>query len=400
MNESQMNLMTSNFIADDLFKISYVKPIHGMPLWANLMFSKTNNNRAEFSGPGIYAILFRDQLIYVGKFLGKKTNPWSGDIRDTRWDKHLGSMTLRSRNISFSKKSLDRILEGNKSYLLDDIHKSNPQALLRDRGCLSTFNRFSFGSRHWNLFLNFDESHLKLFQFLYVRVSTCTLDTHEIRKLVSEAEDQIVKILNPYCNASIKFPEDPSKHQMYTIETVQHTISDVLSRCYGSTSLESAFSKEDGVTPLHMHLKGEFDENDADKSSYSLFYERLENAPLEALNLVRGICEEFSFAGETEVHFKKRKPPDLRVRDLRVGNKNQSLRIGQNIFTMEWRPTTKMFMCRALISPEQCLNHGISNAKAPRSLTEPLNSEFLFHADGNLNLLIKLIYSSINCREI
>jgi hypothetical protein len=187
---------------------------------------------------------------------------------------------------------------------------------------------------------------------------------------------------------------------MYTIETVQHTISDVLSRCYGSTSLESAFSKEDGVTPLHMHLKGEFDENDADKSSYSLFYERLENAPLEALNLVRGICEEFSFAGETEVHFKKRKPPDLRVRDLRVGNKNQSLRIGQNIFTMEWRPTTKMFMCRALISPEQCLNHGISNAKAPRSLTEPLNSEFLFHADGNLNLLIKLIYSSINCREI
>ena len=141
------------------------------------------------------------------------------------------------------------------------------------------------------------------------------------------------------------------------------------------------------------------DKDDEDKTSSSLFYERLENAPKCAHNLVRGICEEFSLANETEVHFKRRNPPDLRVRDLRVGTSGRNSRLGQNIFTLEWRPTRNTFLCRALLSPKQCLAHGISSATRPAGQKEPLNSEFMFPAEGNLDLLIRVIYSSISNRS-
>jgi len=394
-----MTIETQRFLAEDLFKIDHIQSLPGMPVWANLRFRKKKFNRSNFSGPGIYAILFNKQLIYIGKFLGKKTDPRGGDIRDARWDKHLGSMTLRSRNISFSKKSLDRVLQSNAPHLVGDLRQSNQQALLRDRGCLSTFNRFAFGSHHWDQFQNLDESHLKLFQFLYVRVSTFTSDTTETRKLVSDAEDQLVKLFNPYCNAVVDFPEDPSKHEMHTTEEVHQTISDVLSRFTADSAPAMTTNKAVHDSRLQTPMKGSVDEDDEEKTSSSLFYERMETAPEGASHLVRGICEEFSHANETEVHFKKRKPPDLRVRDLRLGASGKKSRLGQNIFTLEWHPTKNEFMCRALLSPAQCRAYGISNATRPAVQTEPLNSEFRFPADGGLDMLIKVIYSSIDIRS-
>ncbi len=380
MDKNPTNIETQTFIADDLFNIGHVQSIPGMPTWANLRFTKKKIKPLNFSGSGIYAVFFDKYLIYVGKFLGKKNNPFGGDIRDARWDKHLGSMTLRSRNTSFSKKSLGRILHSDGPHLVGDLRIADQDTLLRDRGCLSTFNKFSFGSRYWNLFQNLDESHLKRFQFLYVRVSAFTVDTGEIRKFVSDAESQIVKLLNPCCNAVVEFPDAPSKHEMHTIKQAQLTISKVLSGGVGNSAPARTDVKTIPATSLTV-IRGTFiDEDDYAKTSSALFFERLENAPECASNLVRGICEQFSYAAKTEVHFKKRNPPDLRVRDQRPRSSGTKAKKGQNIFTLEWRPTKNVFLCRAMISPDQCLALGISNASIPASQTEPLNSEFRFTA--------------------
>src|SRR5690606_14522772 len=95
----------------ELFKIDKDSAIVGMPEWANLRVrqaSRTFDSKA-LTGPGIYALMLDDALFYVGLYAGTAENPCGGSAW-ARWSKHIGTTTLRGRNLSLSSKAMQAIL--------------------------------------------------------------------------------------------------------------------------------------------------------------------------------------------------------------------------------------------------------------------------------------------------
>ena len=157
--------------------------------YLNLIIGSKSNfdNQVFFKSSGIYCILYKKKLIYMGKHTGKKS------VLD-RWIKHLPTLTNRFINITFltATKSLNKLIdsyiEGKKDLYqkidnniktkiehfqskyyceksskifldtLKDLKKITPDSkkkiiqMLTSEGCNQTINRFKFASINWNDF--------------------------------------------------------------------------------------------------------------------------------------------------------------------------------------------------------------------------------------------------------
>jgi hypothetical protein len=186
-----MKINISTYKASDLFLIQHGLPLNGMPMFTNLRFKTSPNLIGTFNGLGLYGILFDDHLIYIGKFLGQKKNPYGGDIRQARWSKHIGSLTLRARNLSFSKRAISDIATLGSCTPQADFQNVDVNLLSRDRGCNSTMNRFVFGAANWQDFANLSDSIMRRFKFVYASIVCQTQSTNILRKMVGQVEDTL-----------------------------------------------------------------------------------------------------------------------------------------------------------------------------------------------------------------
>lgn len=367
-------LQISHFSLEQVIEFSESKPIPGNPSWMNLRFKRRAGlDNSQFTGLGIYAGFFDNQLIYIGKFLGQKSNPFAGNVIDARWTKHVGSLTLRGRNLSYSTRALDEIYQLSLPEALLDFLRTNRTLLSRDRGMNSTLNRFQFGAENWDIFKMLEMSTLQRFHFIYVRLTKGEhLDgmCHDtLRKVVSNVEDHQVANLRPRCNAVIKASMEDNQKTKLTPADVAKSIEDALIERMALFSSAEVPEEIRGQVTLPQDeptiIAGPEPEV---ASSEALFMARIENDP-NALNLIEGLRDHFDQVENIEIHFKKFDTPDLRVRAYDVNGK------GRNVFSIQWQPRNKCFLCRSLSEP---LHHDHAEFINVRETyrKEPLKTQF------------------------
>ena len=90
MEHTQLTLYQHDFSTDDFCRLETKTafPAHspfadcGFNVRPGLPFDVKN----KLVGPGIYAVCYDQKLIYIGKYLGQKKNPFGGNIaRSASW---------------------------------------------------------------------------------------------------------------------------------------------------------------------------------------------------------------------------------------------------------------------------------------------------------------------------
>ena len=187
--------------AKDVINFEPFDGIDGYFDYQTYQLKSVKNVNFNVSGAGIYGVLYKGKLIYVGKFQGTKHDFNAGNVIEARWVKHISSMTFLGHNLSFSKKSLKKITEfisnysddlvGQQNVLFNSILRSDYDLITTDRGCLSTFERFSLGMEIWsNLKINFQDI-LSNFTFIYTRLFG-DIEINKVRHICSKTEFEIV----------------------------------------------------------------------------------------------------------------------------------------------------------------------------------------------------------------
>jgi len=163
-----------------------------------------------FKGPGLYALSFQDQLIYIGSYLGadKKAASVSGDVVAARWFAHIGSITARGDRVHVARGTLRKLREDvAANNPLQAIHKGDIERLTRDAGCLSPARRLLFAAKHSAVFLEKTSDPaevLSMFRFEYCRFTSLAqgMDPSLLGARLVQAEKKLIKLFAPVCNSS------------------------------------------------------------------------------------------------------------------------------------------------------------------------------------------------------
>lgn len=191
--------------ASDIFSIAPIVPKEGMPSIANLRISK-KDQVPKLTGCGLYFILYQNKLVYIGKFLGTKSNAFSGDLFTNRWSRHIATLAIRGKGISIGQSLASRFILENPGHQLSQIlSKSNSDLLAKDRGCVVSVNRFKFAALNWESFSNNENRWIHDFKFGYLQLSKddfAKFSTEEIRNKVNKAESNALNQFKPILNKS------------------------------------------------------------------------------------------------------------------------------------------------------------------------------------------------------
>ena len=364
MTYSQLMIHRHDFEAEQFCRVkrSIAFPEHSS--FADCRFNVHLESSLEIEeklfGPGVYAICYERRLIYIGKYLGQKRNPFAGNIARLRWVQHLGSMTMRDRRVSLSKRALDKLLHPDFSNRHDALIESLAHAfenknadgstkpfLYRDRGCVSTLNRVLFALEHWPSFSQADGPLLEGFSFHYFRVEkeTSELPTENLRTLVSTLEDHLVEAFRPACNGII----DPGTALPFSWPQVLDDLHEKIKR-FLSAKVQPSSDKKPVSKPISSTQKAYSDgitSEPEEISAEARFFERLESAPPQALAFVDRLRSYASERDDIELHFTNTDGGDLRLRRHGLG---QSKRRSQNFVTVVWQVRDQTFrinnLCR------------------------------------------------------
>ena len=372
--------------AKNIFEITTVPPLPGMPLLANLRANKKKQIAKNLSqGCGLYFILHKSKLVYIGKFLGTKSDAFGGDIFSARWCRHISTLPARGARISVGTNLVNRLhAEQPLNHLTTTLKSASPSTLASDRGFMVPFNRLKFAALNWSSFCDPSNVWINDFQFGYVQLVQANWNSHttpQIRTIINKAESKVIETFKPVCNVESTFHEDLLKE--YSIETL-----------FGE--LEAAFSamKSDAEGILETELHDDFEshpdssnpqiETDLMSSGYGEnFLESIpEDCPQETVD---AIYSTFGADPNVQIHHTKTAGGDLRVRAL----KTQKPR---NVFTMYWQTRKDKFFCRIHLPLANVIGPGIVDARNS-PLKEPLRSSFSFDCSqsGSIPNLINLI---------
>lgn len=388
MSSIQLVLHQHDFAVEDFCRLKPAIAFPAHSLFADCRFNvhlePTFRVKEEFSGPGIYAVCYDKQLIYIGKYLGQKKNAFAGNIARLRWVQHLGSMTMRDRRVSLSKRSLDLLLDPSFSHRDNPLIRSLAHAfdhdsasgsttpfLQRDRGCLSTVNRVLFALEHWPLFSQADGPALGGFSFHYFRVEkpSSELPTEGLRNLISVLEDRLVETFRPQCNAVIPQGTAPSWKWPKVLDDLGNEI-----KRFFSSDVDPKYDANSRCKigkPIQMYLSDEVTPEPEETSAEVRFFERLEGAPSEAVAFIDELRSWAYEKDDVELHFTNTKGGDLRLRKHGLGKGRQG---SQNFLTLVWQTRDQKFRIDNICQPSvKHLNATLSPLVYPLS-NAPLKS--------------------------
>lgn len=192
---------------DDVLELKPARQPGPVPFLDLAFRARRRRDLAPFVGPGLYGVFFAydrapAELVYVGKYLGRRSDPSGGDVVRDRWWAHAASLTMRGHRVSLHAATV--------AALDAQLAPEHPFRLLigardtleRDRGCQAGLNRALFAA-------NFVEDFAQLadcaatrarFSFAYLRIADPGDDVNAIRRRIGEAEDRLIDALRPRCN--------------------------------------------------------------------------------------------------------------------------------------------------------------------------------------------------------
>lgn len=123
-------------------------------------------------------------------------------------------------------------------------------------------------------------------------------------------------------------------------------------------------------------------------SAKEQFFNRINNAPEWAINLVEMLLRSFENAENIEIHYTRVAGGQLRIRkflERRAG--------GQNITTIHWKPLKNAFECRVYAPYRFCNENGFNADDI--SEQDPLKAKFEYHDKNSSKMLLNVIKYSI-----
>jgi hypothetical protein len=170
-----------------------------------------NADRFSFIGCGLYGVCFRGWLVYVGSYCGKKPKGikqgayFAGDIANSRWWQHFGSLTARSHKLHVAPSVLLKLRSDIREHQMLLALTQAGEALHTDDGCLGAENRLRFAARNWTRFSSATAPVLlRQFSFLYARISGEV--THgsslDIERAIAAAESAAISLMQPEVNTA------------------------------------------------------------------------------------------------------------------------------------------------------------------------------------------------------
>lgn len=325
--------------AAEVIRAEESEPLLGGLSFADRSF-RPSSRSASFGGAGLYACYHKDQLFYIGKYLGKKKDWRAGNVIDLRWTKHIGTLTMRARSLGFSRKALREIEEhlASERDIPDPIKEGFLSAergvLQRETGCMTTFNRFRSAAALWAQRPDQLGPNLEDFRFLYVRQNG-DFSLESVRKIISEAESLVLSIIQPPAN-TLKYRNSDRLPAINELAAVfEQKIDQASQTVMGSVSPQPTKTKS--ATPKEPKQKNEEKEQVAD-----LFKERLE--PWQQ-NLIEKIEEHLDKnRNDAEINFKR--SDGVAIRRLKVRGRKFI-----NAVTIE--KSGSVFTMRSLLDPKE-----------------------------------------------
>lgn len=157
-------------------------------------------------GPGLYAMGFYGRVAYVGSFLGefkKKGDPYAGCIVQSRWHRHLATLTCRGHKVSSRRSCVPTMLARYpESELLQALMAVNDSYCGR-QGYEASKMRLRFTHHFWGDFSTRDARNLlDGFEYVYLRVSPGEANgsPKRITAVVDEAERLAIAAMLPVVN--------------------------------------------------------------------------------------------------------------------------------------------------------------------------------------------------------
>jgi len=349
-------VLRQDFVAEDFcrVKLSTALPAHSSFADCRFILRRelSSDTRHKLAGPGIYAICYKQELIYLGKYLGQSKNPFAGNVARLRWIQHLGSMTMRDRRVSLSKSSLDFLLSREFSNSNHELIQSlasafetdrSPSAikpfLQRDRGCFSTVNRVLFALKNWPEFSNPEGPDLSQFSFHYFRIvqPNSEPNVESLRTLISSIEDCLVEAFRPTCNATIAQVTAIDNENIHILDELGDKLRDLLSAKVASAPNLRSLSAHGTVPVVESdELMTEPEETSAE----SKFLEKVESGPSEAMDFIYEIQSYASEKNDVELHYTRTNGGDLRLRKHGSGTGGRQ---SQNFLTLDWQTRDQAF---------------------------------------------------------
>ena len=173
--------MEYKFNADDLFVLIENKQ-SAFPL--NLEFVVKDKKSKGFSGPGIYFLYNKDELIYIGFFYP------DGDERDARMErmkKEIATISMRGREVVFTQTAFDAHQQC--------VNYPIFQGEISQNGFQTSVKRINFVDKNWNDFKTND--FLKHFIFYWFPEEK---NLERSREELKKVTNQLRKFYKPTCN--------------------------------------------------------------------------------------------------------------------------------------------------------------------------------------------------------
>jgi hypothetical protein len=367
-------LQVQNYSWQNLFDLVEKAPWPGNPTPFNSVIRlKSVDDAPTFAGPGIYALFFDEGLIYIGKYRGKKNNPFSGDVTRFRWDKHLGTLTMRGRNVSLPPTVLERVLATFSGDLIDKLSSGTSETIGRDRGMVAGFKRVRFAHENWEAFSRLNNEVLARFTAVYVRVLPTSemqvRDTDEIRTAVSAAEAELIKEFLPICNneSDRTFP-----CEKIPLGLVAGRIQEALLKAFRrgeDPEPAGPLWPEGGDHPPPERMSISPDDNDRTEERFLAVLDPWASGFVDRL---RECCDNRS--DDLEVYFTAAGGGDLRIRYSVPDRRARTL------LTMKWQPRSRRLRCEVLADVAICRQCGFGPDQIASSTDSVMLSRLDLHS--------------------
>lgn len=346
--------------ASDLFVVRRKSALVGNPEWADLTIDSNGTLRKELAcGAGLYAIHFRGTLLYVGKFCGKRSDPFDGRVCDIRWSRHIGTLTLRDRRISLSEGRCKEFRGSSAAPLIDIVNSMQAATIHENRGRATSINRALFAAEHWAEFARIeDASGLEEFSITYAQIEqTDGIDRTRIPSIVSRAEKIAIDQLQPRCNGEVRVGGGKSATISEAAAVLTAALEQAIAAGGGGHAPPPMLPDLVVEDPGGNDGDGEGPDDPANVTAEELFWERIEGEP-QAQTAVSLLIEALSDVADADFHFTKTNTADLRVHSL------AGPRARFNVACYAWQPQKRRFIGEIGLPAETCLAMGATTAQS------------------------------------
>lgn len=133
----------------------HFKLIDGTQFPGNLEFYSTDSGD-EYRKAGIFFLFFRGELIYIGFTENNQ------DVIAERFLRQFAAITMRDHRIQFTQAALKELHAKKEVF---NTFFNLPEPKIDNKDFVSSVNRVTFASYHWDEFINLNDETLSRFEF-------------------------------------------------------------------------------------------------------------------------------------------------------------------------------------------------------------------------------------------